>query len=142
MDLNTVSLIGNVGQNPELRYTASGTAVTKVSLASRRWKKSADGNGEEVTSWFDVVVWGKSAENLCRYIGKGDKLGVSGHLEQETWEKDGQKRSAIKIVSENLQFLSNKKAEGQPATEFKPKPKEPYKPKDIKSKAQSYNEPF
>ena len=144
MDLNTVSLVGNIGQNPELRYTSAGTAVTKLNLANKRWKKSADGQGEEVTSWFDIVVWGKMAENVCKFVGRGDRIAVSGHLEQETWERDGQKRSAIKVISENIQFLSDKRT-GEQRQSFQPKPKEPYKPNNLRSKANSYGakqEPF
>lgn len=144
MDLNTVSLVGNIGQNPELRYTSAGTAVTKLNLANKRWKKSADGKGEEVTSWFDVVVWGKMAENVCKFVGRGDRIAVSGHLEQETWEKEGQKRTAIKVISENIQFLTDKREKEQ-RQNFQPKPKEPYNPKNIKTRVDSYGtnqEPF
>ena len=109
MDINTVSLIGNVGKNPELKYTTSGTAVTKLNLACSRYKKTADGQPNEVTSWFDVVVWGKQAENVCKFVDRGDRIAVSGYLEQRSWEKDGQKRYQVEVISEKIQFLTDKR---------------------------------
>lgn len=97
--------MGNLTRDPELRYTPNGTAVANLGLAvNRRWK-SGDELKEE-TDFFDIVVFGKQAENCGEYLHKGRPILVEGRLQQRRWETDdGQKRSKIEVVASNVQFL-------------------------------------
>jgi len=97
--MNTVSLIGRLGADPQLRYTQNGTAVTTFSLAVPRER-----NREE-TDWFDVTCWGKLAELAAQHLTKGRQVGITGRLQQERWEKDGEKRSKVVVVVEEITFV-------------------------------------
>jgi len=104
--VNKVILIGNLGADPELRYTGSGTAVADLRVAtSRRW---TDRNGaqQEDTQWHRVVVWGKQGENCKEYLAKGRQLYIEGRLQTRQWEdRDGNKRYTTEVVAEQVQFL-------------------------------------
>lgn len=109
-DLNTVCLIGNltkdVGSSErDFGYTNSGMARANVSIAVNRSVKK-NGNWTDEVSYFDVVIWGKMAENLKPYLLKGKKIAVQGTLKQERWEKDGNKFSCIVINADTVQLLS------------------------------------
>lgn len=104
--MNTVSLIGRLGRDPELRYTQSGTAVANFSLAVTR-----PFNREE-TDWFDVTCWGKTAELAANHLQKGRQVGVAGRLQQDRWEQDGQKRSKVVVVANDLTFVGPKEDSG------------------------------
>ena len=99
---NTVTVVGNVTRDPELRYLTSGTALAQFGLAyNRRYTK----NGEQVedTSFFDVVCWASLADNVSESISKGDRVVVYGRLEQRSWEtQDGDKRSKVEIVADDV----------------------------------------
>lgn len=97
--MNTVALIGRLGGDPQLRYTQNGTAVANASLAVPR-----RGNREE-TDWFDLTFWGKTAELAANHLTKGRQVGISGRLQQERWEKDGEKRSRVVVVVEEITFV-------------------------------------
>ncbi len=103
--MNRVIIIGNLTRDPEVRYTAKGTAVAKFGVAvSRRFK---DQNGQEVTDFFDVDAWGKLGELVGNYLAKGRKVCVEGEMRQERWEdREGNKRVTWKIHAENVEFLS------------------------------------
>ncbi|MCK5154314.1 MAG: single-stranded DNA-binding protein [Spirochaetales bacterium] len=103
-DINIVTLVGRLTRDSELKYTNSGTAVCKFSLAVNRKKRSGDQWTDEV-SYFDVVLWGKQGEALQQYLGKGKQVAVSGELRQNRWEQDGQSRSKVEIIANNLQLL-------------------------------------
>lgn len=103
-DINLVTLVGRLTRDSELKYTNGGTAVCKFSLAVNRKKRSGDQWTDEV-SYFDVVLWGKQGEALQQYLGKGKQVAVSGELRQNRWEQDGQSRSKVEIVANNLQLL-------------------------------------
>lgn len=107
MSLNTVSMIGNLTRDPEIRYTASGKAVCNLSIANNRNFSKA---GERVTevSYFDVEVWGVVAENCSKYLSKGSGIAVDGRLRQDRWEKDGKTQSRVRIVANNVHFLAKK----------------------------------
>ncbi len=102
--MNVVALIGRVVADPELRYTPSGMAVTTLRLAvDRRFKSQS---GEKETDFFDVIAWKQSAEFAANYLTKGRLVAVQGRLQQRSWvQQDGQKRSKIEVVAENLQGL-------------------------------------
>ncbi len=103
-DINQVVLIGRLTRDAELKYTNSGTAVSHLGLAVNRRRKVGD-NWTDEASFFDVVVWGRSAESLNQYLTKGKQIGVMGELRQNRWEQDGQNRSRVEIVANNIQLL-------------------------------------
>ena len=105
-NLNKVFLIGRLTRDPELRYTQSGTAVAEFGLAINRNFTTSTGEKREETTFVDVIVWRRKAEVVCEYLGKGAPLFVEGRLELDTWEtSDGQKRSKLRVVADNFQFL-------------------------------------
>jgi single-strand DNA-binding protein len=101
---STVTLIGNVTRDPELRYTASGQAIATFGLAvNRRWQNRQSQAWEETTSFFDIVCWADLGVNVSDSLGKGDRVIVSGRLEQRSWEtQDGEKRSKIEVVADEV----------------------------------------
>jgi single-strand DNA-binding protein len=101
---NTITVIGNVTRDPELRYTPSNQSVTTFGLAvNRRWQNRQNQEWEESTSFFDVVCWGTLAENAADSISKGTRVLVNGRLEQRSWEtQDGEKRSKIEVVADEV----------------------------------------
>jgi single-strand DNA-binding protein len=103
-DLNHVVLIGRLTRDAELKYTAGGQAVCKFSLAINRRKKSGDQWVEE-PNFFDVVLWGRQGETLNQYLVKGKQIAVEGELRQDRWEQDGQNRSKVEIMANNVQLL-------------------------------------
>jgi single-strand DNA-binding protein len=107
--LNKVMIIGNVGRDPEMRFTPTGTPVTTFSVACGRVRISPDGDRREETEWFNVVTWQKLAETCSQYLTKGQKVYVEGRLQTRSWEgTDGQKRSRVEVVANTLIFLSPK----------------------------------
>jgi len=104
---NRVILSGNLTRQPELRYTAKGTATTTAGLAvNRRWRDDSGADKEEVT-FVDVQCWGKLAENVCQYLNKGSRALVEGRLKLDSWEEEGQKRQKLIVVAETVQFLDS-----------------------------------
>ena len=103
-NLNHVTLIGRLTRDAELKYTNSGMAVTRLSLAVNRRKRSGDQWTEEA-NFFDITVFGKTAENLTQYMTKGREIAVEGELRQSRWEQDGQPRSKVEVVGNNIQLL-------------------------------------
>lgn len=109
--LNKALLIGNLTRDPELRYTATGTAICEFSLAvNSKRKDKASGEFIEEVSFFDVVAWAKTGELCAQYLKKGKLTLVEGHLKQDRWEdkQSGQKRSKVVLVAENVQFLGGR----------------------------------
>lgn len=106
--MNLVVIIGNLTRDVDMKYAPTGTAISGFTVAVNETYKPAGGEPKQEVSFFDVVSFGKTAENCAEYIGKGSKVLVQGKLKQETWEKDGQKRSRIKIIANSVQFLSKK----------------------------------
>lgn len=106
-NLNKVMLIGNLTRDPELRYTPKGTAVADLGLAVNRRVSDGNGNWSDETTFVDVTVWGNTAENSQKFLTKGRGVFVEGRLQLDTWEdkQSGQKRSKLKVVGENVQFL-------------------------------------
>ena len=101
---NTVTLVGNVTRDPEMRYTAGGAANATFGLAvNRRWQNRTTQEWEERTSFFNVVCWREMAENVCESIGKGARVVVTGRLEQRSWEtENGDKRSVVEIAADEI----------------------------------------
>lgn len=106
--VNKVLLIGNLGQDPEVRYTDSGTPVGNFSIATTSKFKKGD-EWQEQTEWHKIVVWGKTAENCGQYLSKGRQVYIEGRLQTRKWEdKEGVKRYMTEIVASNVVFLGSK----------------------------------
>ncbi len=101
---NTVTLVGNVTRDPEIRYTPNGQTVVTFGIAvNRRWQNKATNEWEEQVSFFDVKCWSQMAENVAESVHRGTRVVVSGRLEQRSWETDaGEKRSKIEVVADEV----------------------------------------
>lgn len=111
--LNEVRLIGNLTKDPESRAAGQHT-IASFSIAVNRKSKGSDGQAKEDVSYFDCEAWNKTGELVMQYLKKGRQALVCGRLQQDRWEaQDGQKRSKIKVVVENIQFLGAKPEEQQ-----------------------------
>ena len=118
-NLHNIMLIGNLTRDPELRVTPKGTAICTFSIAvNRKFKDDSGGEREEVT-YVDIEAWGKSGENISKYCTKGRPLFVEGRLRLDQWEDKTtkEKRSRMKVVLENFQFLGGGRGEGAPGGE-------------------------
>jgi len=105
MDLNRVFLIGRLTADPQLRATSSGSPVASFSIATNRNWKDKSGEQREQTEFHNIVVWGRQAETVNQFVGKGDTVMVEGRLQTRTWEgRDGQKRRTTEIVAIRVQF--------------------------------------
>jgi single-strand DNA-binding protein len=115
--LNKVMLIGNLGRDPEMRYTPSGRPVTTFSVATTRNWSNADGQKRSETEWFNIVAWGSLAEICNQYLKKGQQVYIEGRLQTRRWEDEqGNKRSSTEIVAREMTMLGERKekAEGEP----------------------------
>ena len=108
--LNKVMLIGNLTRDPEVRYTPKGSAVADLSIAVNRSYQTENGERMEEVTYVDVVAWARLAELVGQYLHKGRAVFIEGRLQMDTWEdkQTGQKRSKLRVVAENLQFLDRK----------------------------------
>lgn len=119
--VNKVILIGNLGKDPELKFTPSGVPVAKFSLATTEKFKDSEGNMQEHTEWHNIVLWRRLAEIANEYLKKGSPVYIEGSIQTRSWEdKDGQKRYMTEIMARQLQFLGRKGegaagAAGEPA---------------------------
>lgn len=112
MSVNKVLLIGRLGNNPEIRYTNTGTAVANFNLATSENWNDKNGQKQERTEWHRVVVWGKLAELCEKYLGKGRQCYVEGRLQTRSWDdKEGNKRYTTEIVANTIQFLGGPSAQ-------------------------------
>lgn len=115
--VNKVILVGHVGQDPEPRYTPSGTAVVNISVATNEVRRDADGKDQKLTEWHRIVLWGKQAEFVGNYIKKGQLVYVEGRLQTRTWEDRNKiERRTTEVVADAITMLGASKAsEGPPA---------------------------
>lgn len=135
---NQVILMGNLTRDPELRSTPNGQSVCSFSLALNRSYKGSDGNWQEATDFIDVVAWGPLGERVSQYLSKGRPALVNGRLQSRSWEQDGQKRSKVEVVAQDVTFLGGPGggdggSNSTPATSNKPatKKKEEVEIEDI-----------
>ncbi len=120
VSVNKMMIIGNLGSEPEMRYTPGGRPVTSFRVATNWRYTTADGERREETEWFSVVSWGRLAEQCNQYLTKGRLVFVEGRLRMRTWEgQDGQKRSQNEIVAERVKFLDRQVAAPAPEGETK-----------------------
>jgi len=125
MNMNHVSVGGNLTRDPELRYTPKGTAVTDFGVANNRnWYDEA-GDLQEEVNYFDCVAFGKPAETISQYFGKGGAICVEGRLKQESWEdkQTGKPRYKIKIIVEKFHFCGDGKGKGKDGGGSEPAPR-------------------
>ena len=111
--VNKVILVGNLGRDPEIRYTQQGTAVANFSLATTDRFKNRGGEMQERTEWHRIVAWDKLAEICGQYLAKGRQVYIEGRLQTREWEdKDGNKRSTTEIVAQTMQMLGRREGQG------------------------------
>ncbi len=103
--INNVMLMGNLTRDPELRQTPNGKSVTNFSLALNSAYKDASGEWQEVTDFIDIVCWGPLAERVSQYMSKGRRCFVQGKLQSRNWEQDGQKRTKVEVLANDVTFL-------------------------------------
>lgn len=110
MSVNQVALTGNLTRDPELRITVSGTAILGFGIAvNDRRKNPQTGEWEDVPNFIDCVTFGKRAEALEKLLSKGAKVAIAGKLHYSSWEKDGQKRSKIEVIANDIEIMQNRK---------------------------------
>lgn len=109
--MNSVQIIGNLGDDGELKYTQGGSALLRLRVAVNDTWKDRDGNKQQKTHWMSCVLWGKRAEALHPHVNKGDKIGIEGSLEQRSWEdQNGNRRSTIEIKVRDVTLLGSPRA--------------------------------
>jgi len=103
MSGNSITIVGNITRDPELRFTPSGQANARLGVAvNRRWQDRSSGEWNEATSFFDVICWRELAENVSESLKRGTRVIVTGRLEQRTWEQEGNKRSVVEIIADEV----------------------------------------
>jgi single-strand DNA-binding protein len=109
--LNKIMVIGNVGRDPEMRFTPNGTPVTSFPLATNRLYTTPDGERRRETEWFDVTTWRRQAESCNQFLSKGQRVYVEGRLRTRSWEdQDGKARFRLEIQADRVVFLDRKPA--------------------------------
>jgi single-strand DNA-binding protein len=117
--INKVILIGNLGQDPELRSTASGSAVVNLRIATTERRKDRDGNWNDHTEWHSVVSFGRTAENVGKYCRKGKQIYVEGRLQTRKWQdRDGRDRYTTEVVADNIRFLGGSSSQSQSQSNY------------------------
>lgn len=121
--VNRAIILGNLGKDPEVRYMASGSAVTSITVAtSESWKDKQTGEKEERTEWHNITAFGKLAEIMEKYLKKGSKVYIEGKIQTDKYEKDGVTKYSTKIIARDLQMLDSKQASSEPAQQAAPQP--------------------
>lgn len=115
MSLNKCMIIGNLGRDPEMRYTPSGQAVTQFSVATNRNFRDPQGEWQSETEWFRVVVWGDQGERVAEYLRKGHKVYVEGRIQTRQWEdQSGNKRYTTELIANRVTSLERRDRDGEP----------------------------
>ncbi len=119
VSLNKIILIGNVGTDPEMRFTPSGNPVTSFRLATNRVYTTPDGERKQETEWFTIVTWRKQAESCNQFLTKGQRVYVEGSLRTRAWEgRDGQRRVTAEVIANRVLFLDKQAAAPLPGDEL------------------------
>jgi len=112
MSFNKIILVGNLGRDPELRYTPQGTPVCSFTLATNERRKDKAGEMQDVTTWFRVTLWGRQAETASQYLTKGRPVYVEGRLRVEEWtDRDGKARHTLEVHATDMQFIGGARNE-------------------------------
>jgi single-strand DNA-binding protein len=115
MSFNKIILIGNLGRDPELRYTPQGTPVCSFTLATNEKRKDRSGEVQDLTTWFRITLWGRQAESASQYLSKGRPVYIEGRLRVEEWtDRDGRQRYTLEVHATDMQFIGGK-AEDSPS---------------------------
>lgn len=115
--VNKAILVGNLGADPEIRYTPSGTAVANFNVATREQWTNKDGEKEERTEWHRIVAWSRLGEICGEYLRKGSQVYIEGRLQTRAWEdRDGNKRYTTEIIAQTMQMLGSSRKEGEART--------------------------
>ncbi len=137
--LNKVMILGNLGRDPEMRYTPSGRPVTTFSIAVSRSWNTADGERHTETEWFNIVAWGKLAETCKQYLAKGKQVYIEGRLQTRRWEdKEGVKHSAVEVVANEMIMLGERRE----ASSHAPAGEEPAAPEETEGQPGEDEFPF
>src|SRR5918997_4597846 len=120
MSFNKVIVVGNLGRDPELRFTPQGTAVCSFTVATNERRKDKAGETQDVTTWFRVTVWGRQAENVSKYLSKGRSVYVEGRLHVSEWtDKEGKPRHTLEVNASDVQFIDGgERVEGIPVRDL------------------------
>ncbi len=106
MSFNKIIIVGNLGRDPELRYTPQGTPVCSFSLATNEKRKDKTGEMQDLTTWFKVTLWGRQAETASQYLTKGRPIYIEGRLRVEEWtDRDGKPRQTLEVHATEMQFI-------------------------------------
>ena len=112
MSFNKIILVGNLGRDPELRYTPQGTPVCSFTVATNEKRKDKAGETQDVTTWFRVTLWGRQAETASQYLTKGRPIYVEGRLRLEEWtDRDGKQRFTLEVHATDMQFIGGGRAD-------------------------------
>lgn len=109
MSFNKIILVGNLGRDPELRYTAQGTPVCSFSMATNERRKDKNGEMQDITTWFRVTLWNRMAETASQYLQKGKQVFIEGRLRVEEYvDRDGKPRHSLEVFGTDMQFIGNR----------------------------------
>jgi single-strand DNA-binding protein len=112
MSFNKIILVGNLGRDPELRYTPQGTPVCSFTVATNEKRKDRAGEAQDFTTWFRVTLWGRQAETASQYLTKGRPIYVEGRLRLEEWtDRDGKQRYTLEVHATDMQFIGGGRAD-------------------------------
>ncbi|HEX8650355.1 MAG TPA: single-stranded DNA-binding protein [Pyrinomonadaceae bacterium] len=112
MSFNKIIVVGNLGRDPELRYTPQGTPVCSFTVATNEKRKDRAGETQDVTTWFRVTLWGRQAETASQYLAKGRPIYVEGRLRLEEWtDRDGKQRYTLEVHATDMQFIGGGRAD-------------------------------
>ncbi|MBA7486290.1 Single-stranded DNA-binding protein [subsurface metagenome] len=132
VSLNRVMIIGNLGGEPEMRFTPNGNPVTSFRVATNRVYTTPEGERKEETEWFAIVTWGRLAENCNQFLTKGQRVYAEGRLHTRTWEsQDGQKHSRPEIIANRVIFLDRRAADPFPEEKIEEGSVSELEPEDI-----------
>ena len=114
MSFNKIIIVGNLGRDPELRYTPQGTAVCNFSMATNEKRRDKAGEMQDITTWFRVTLWGRQAENASKYLQKGSAVYIEGRLKLDEWtDRDGNTRQTLDVTATDMQFLGGGARSGE-----------------------------
>lgn len=126
MSFNKITLVGNLGKDPDFRYTPQGNPVCTISLATNERKRDKSGEFQDVTTWFRVTLWGKQAETAQKFLTKGSPIYIEGRLRVEEWsDRDGKNRYTLDVQATDMQFLGRSEGAGSGAAAPPPPPSAP-----------------
>ena len=126
MSINRVAISGNIGNDPDLRQTASGVQVLSFSVAVNDRVKGEDGQWTDRPNWIDCTMFGARAQSVSRFLSKGSKVAIEGKLRWSQWERDGQKRSKIEVVVDEIEFMTSRSDAPSQATAQPVRQQAPY----------------